>query len=128
MAVALLAVSLGGIGAIIIAVGLFIVCCFLSLALLNLFRVLDSTKLLIDGVKDETVPLLSEVKTTVAGVNKELDRADGMVESAGHIIQSVERLTAVIEKTVSSPLVKLVAFSAGAAKAAKKFAGKDSKD
>ena len=125
MAVALLAVSLGGIGAIIIAVALFIVSMFLSVVLLNLFRVLDSTRQLIDGVKDETVPLLHEVKGTVAGVNKELDRADGIVESTGNIIHSVERLTAVIEKTVSSPLVKLVAFSAGASKAAKKFVKKD---
>ena len=125
VAVALLAVSLGGIGAIIIAVGLFIVCLFLSAALLNLFRVLESTKEMIDGVKEETVPLLSEVKTTVEGVNKELDRADGIVESTGNIIHSVERLTAVIETTVSSPLMKLVAFSAGASKAAKNFIGKD---
>ena len=50
-------------------------------------------------------------------------RADGIVESTGNIIRSVERLTTVIEKTVSSPLVKLVAFSAGATKAAKKFVG-----
>ena len=124
MAVALLAVSLGGIGAIIIAVSLFIVCLFLSLALLNLSRVLESTEEMIDGVRGETVPLLSEVKTTVANVNRELDRADGIVESTGNIVHSVERLTAVIEKTVSSPLVKLIAFSAGASKAAKKFVGK----
>lgn len=125
MAVALLAVSAGGVAAIIAAVGLFIVCLFLSLALLNAGRVLDSTKTTIDGVRDETVPLLAEVRTTVENVNRELDRADGIVESTGNIVQSVERLTAVIEKTVSSPLVKLVAFSAGAAKAAKKFTGKE---
>lgn len=123
MAVALLAVSAGGVAAIIIAVGLFIVCLFLSLALLNAGRVLDSTKTTIDGVRDETVPLLAEVRTTVTNVNRELDRADGIVESTANIVQSVERLTTVVEKTVSSPLVKLVAFSAGAAKAAKKFTG-----
>ncbi|MCJ7832017.1 MAG: DUF948 domain-containing protein [Actinobacteria bacterium] len=125
MTLALLAVSAGGVAAIVIAVGLFIVCLFLSAVLLNSFRVLESTKTTIDGVRDETVPLLAEVRTTVTNVNKELDRADGIVESTGNIIQSVERLTAVVEKTVSSPLVKLVAFSAGAAKAAKKFTGQE---
>lgn len=118
-----LAVSLGGVAAIIIAVGLFIVCLFLSATLLNVFRVLESTKGLIDGVKDETVPLLGEVKTTVASVNKELDRADGIVESAAKITKSVERLTGVVEKTVSSPLIKIVALSAGASKAFKKMFG-----
>lgn len=122
---AVVAVSLGGIAAIIIAVALFIACVFLSVALLGAFRVEESAKEMIDGLRGEVVPLLGEVKTTVQSVNKELDRADGIVESAGNIVKSAERLTEVVEKTVSSPLVKVAAFSAGAAKAAKKFVGKD---
>jgi len=125
VALAVLGISAGGVASIIIAIGLFIVCLFLSATLLNLFRVLESTKGLIDGVAEETVPLLGEVKTTVSSVNKELDRADGIVESAANITRSVERLTEVVEKTVSSPLIKVAAVSAGAAKAVKNlFSGK----
>jgi uncharacterized protein YoxC len=111
------------IGLIIIAVGFFLVCVFACYALLNSARVLESTKEMIDGVKDETVPLLGEVKTTVTSVNKELERADGIMESTGNIVKSAERLTDVVEKTVSSPLIKLVTFGAGAAKAMQKFVG-----
>ncbi len=119
-----LAVSLGGIAAIIIAVSAFVAAVFLAYVFLNTSRVLESTKTLIDGIRDETVPLLGEVKTTVQSVNKELDRADGLLESAGNIAKTAERLTSTVEKAVSSPLTKVIAFSAGAAKAAKKFAGK----
>jgi uncharacterized protein YoxC len=111
------------VGLIIFAVGFFLVCVFLCYALLNSARVLESTKEMIDGVKDETVPLLGEVNTTVKSVNKELERADGIMESTGNIVKSAERLTDVVEKTVSSPLIKLVTFGAGAAKAMQKFVG-----
>lgn len=121
----MLANTAGDAAVIIAAVGFFLVCVFLCYALLNTARVLESSKEMIDGVKDETVPLLGEVKTTVTSVNKELERADGIMESTGNIVKSAERLTDVVEKTVSSPLIKLVTFGAGAAKAMKKFVGSD---
>ncbi len=96
---------------------------FMSLVLVNIFRVLESTKMLIDGIRTETVPLLGEVKVTVQGVNRELDRVDGLLASAGNITKSVERLSSVVENTVSSPLIKVAAFSAGAARAMKRFRG-----
>jgi uncharacterized protein YoxC len=96
---------------------------FMSLVLVNIFRVLESTKMLIDGIRTETVPLLGEVKITVQGVNRELDRVDGLLASAGNITKSVERLSSVVENTVSSPLIKVAAFGAGAARAMKRFRG-----
>jgi len=96
---------------------------FMSLVLVNIFRVLESTKMLIDGIRTETVPLLGEVKITVQGVNRELERVDGLLASAGNITKSVERLSSVVENTVSSPLIKVAAFGAGAARAMKRFRG-----
>jgi uncharacterized protein YoxC len=96
---------------------------FISLVLVNLFRVLESTKGLIDGIRQETVPLLSEVRTSVVKVNRELDHADGIMASAGNITRSVERLSSVVEKTVSSPLIKAAAFGAGASRMLKRFRG-----
>jgi uncharacterized protein YoxC len=94
---------------------------FLSLMLVNVFRVLESTKMMIDDLRKETVPLLHEVTGTVSGVNKELDRVDGMVESAGNIVKSVERISGVVEQTISSPLIKVAAFGAGLGRASRKF-------
>lgn len=117
----LAAISLGGVAAIILAAfwGLLVV--FLALVLVNVFRLLESTKMLIDGIRQETVPLLGEVRTTVSNVNRELDRADGLLESAGNIAKSAERLSGVVEKAVSSPLIKLMAIGAGASRAARRL-------
>jgi uncharacterized protein YoxC len=121
--VSVLALTGGDVALIILAAFWGVLVLFLSLMLLTLFRVLESTKTLIDGIRDETVPLLGEVKTTVSGVNKELDRVDGIMESAGKIAKSAERISSVVEQTVSSPLIKVVAFAAGASRALKRFRG-----
>ena len=55
---------------------------FLFVVLLNTFRVLESTKMTIDAMREETVPLLREVKTSVEKTNREIDRVDGMLDTS----------------------------------------------
>lgn len=114
-------VSLGGIAAIVLAVFWAVLVLFVGLVMVNVFRMLESTKMLIDGIRQETVPLLSEVKTTVTNVNREMERVDGIMDSAGNIVKSVERLSAVVEHTVSSPLIKVAAAGAGLSRAVSRF-------
>lgn len=117
----MVAYSWGGLAGLIAAIAWAALTLFIIFVMLQVFRMLESTKMLIDGIRQETVPLLSELTTTVRGVNKELDRVDGLLESAGKIAQNAERLSSVVEQTVSSPLIKLVAFGAGAARAVRRF-------
>ena len=117
----MLAISWGGIAGLVAAVAWAVLVLALFVVMLNLFRLLESTKMLVDGIRQETLPLLSEVTTTVTSVNKELDRLDGMVESAGNIVKNAERVSAVVEQAVSSPLIKLAAFGAGASRAVRRL-------
>ena len=96
----------------------------LLVVLLNTFRVLESTKMLIDGIREETVPLLTEVKGSVERTNRELDRVDGMLVSAGAIVGRVEKISGLIEQAASGPLVKIISLGAGVSKAAARFRGK----
>jgi hypothetical protein len=93
----------------------------LCLVLVNTFNVLTSTKMLIDGIREETVPLLSEVRDSVAKTNRELDRVDGMLESAGSIVARVEKISGLVEQAASGPLVRIIAIGAGLSKAASRF-------
>src|ERR671936_1592828 len=95
--------SAGDISLIVLAAFWGLLVLFLALVLLTMFRVLESTKMLIDGIRTETVPLLGEVKTTVQGVNKELDRVDTIMDSAGKMTKSVERITAGVGASPSEP-------------------------
>ena len=96
---------------------------FLCVVLLNTFRVLEATKMLIDGIRQETVPLLTEVRNSVVKTNRELDRVDGMLESASAIVGRVEKISRLVEQAVSSPLVKLIGVGAGLRSAATRFRG-----
>jgi uncharacterized protein YoxC len=113
--------SAGGVAALVAAIAWAALVVFMMWQFTGLFRVLEATRMAIDDLRKETVPLLREVTTTVSSVNKELERADGMVESAGNIIKSAERISTVVEHAVSSPLIKVAAFGAGASRAVRRL-------
>lgn len=113
--------DVGATAAIIAAVAWAVLVIILVVVMANVFRLLESVKLLVDGIRQETVPLLGEVTTTVSSVNKELERVDGMVESAGHIVKSAERISSLVEHAVSSPLIKVIGFGAGAQRAVRRL-------
>ena len=119
----MLALTGGDIALIILAAFWGVLVISLGVVLWVTSTVLQSTKTLVDGIRDETVPLLSEVKITVTSVNKELDRVDTIMESAGKIAGSAQRITAVVEQTVNTPLIKVAAFAAGARRAFKRLRG-----
>jgi uncharacterized protein YoxC len=94
---------------------------FLCIVLINTFRVLESTKLIIDAMREETVPLLREVKGSVERTNRELDRVDGMLVAADEIVGRVRRISGLVEQAVSAPLVKIISVGAGLRKATGRF-------
>src|SRR4029450_6067489 len=86
---------------------------FLCFVLRDTSRVLESTKLTIDAMREETVPLLREVKSSIERTNREIDRIDVVLESAGAIVGRVERFSGLVEEAATSPLVKLMSLGAG---------------
>lgn len=123
----LVAATAGDVALIVLAAFWAVLVFFLCVVLLNTFRTLESTKMLIDGIREETVPLLSEVRNSVVKTNRELDRVDGMLASAATIVGRVERVSGLVEKAASGPLVKVISFGAGLSKAASRFRGRGDK-
>ena len=92
-----------------------------SILVLNLFRVVSSLKELVDGVTKETVPLIHDVDGTVKGVNQEIERVDSIMASAQSVAKNAETIAETVKMAVTNPLVKALAFIAGARRGAKKF-------
>ena len=113
----------GDLALILISVGFLAIAGFLCVVLLNTFRVLESTKMTIDAFRQETVPLLREVKTSLEKTNRELDRVDTMLTSATEIVSRAEKLTGLVQEVASSPLVKVISFGAGLRKGVGKARG-----
>lgn len=113
----------GDLALILISVGFLAIAGFLCVVLLNTFRVLESTKMTIDAFRQETVPLLREVKTSLEKTNRELDRVDTMLTSATEIVSRAEKLTGLVQEAAASPLVKVISFGAGLRKGVGKARG-----
>lgn len=116
-----IAVGAGDVAVLIFAAFFGVIAVVLALLLGNLFRVVSSLKEMVEGVKDETVPLIGEVGNTVKGVNHEIERLDGIAAGVQGIVESVEQITKTVQVTVTNPLVKALAFLAGVRRASNKM-------
>jgi uncharacterized protein YoxC len=117
----LLAMTGGDTALVILALFWGLLVIGLCVVLLNTFNVLTSTKITIDTFREETVPLLREVVGTVERTNRELDRIDGVIVSAGVIVSRVEKLSGLVEQFASSPLMKLISLASGLRKGASRM-------
>jgi uncharacterized protein YoxC len=107
----------GQVAGLIFAVFWAILVCFLAYVLIKLGQVIGDSSKLVTGVTDETIPLLSEVTSSVTHLNAELDRVDVIATNVEEITGNARALTAVFSATVGSPMIKVAAFSYGVRKA-----------
>jgi uncharacterized protein YoxC len=113
-------VSAGEWAGLIAALALVLLVLLLAIPLLKLGRVLDEATLTIRQTREQTQPILSQATTTVAHVNSNLERVDGITGNAANVSENVAALTSVVAATLGSPLIKVAAFSYGVRSAAKK--------
>jgi uncharacterized protein YoxC len=113
-------VSVGEIAGLIAACALVLLVILVAFPLLKLGRALDETTLTIRQAREQSAPILAQATTTVAHVNSNLARVDGIADNAQTVSTNVAALTSVVAATVGSPLIKVAAFSYGVRSAAKK--------
>jgi uncharacterized protein YoxC len=116
--------SAGEWAAIIAAVAWAVLVLVLVLLSAALNKILSETRSLVEGIRQETVPLLGEVRTSVITMNKNLEHSDDLLVSAGNITRTVERISGLIDQFVSTPLIKVISVSYGFQRATRRFRGK----
>lgn len=80
-------------------------------------RAVDSVIGAVETVTDETVPILRGLDETVSGVNVEIARVDTIVAGVQSITATTDQLVGVVHATVSNPVIKAAALSAGVSRA-----------
>jgi uncharacterized protein YoxC len=113
-------VSVGEIAGLVAACALALLVLLLAVPLLKLGRTLDETTLTIRQAREQTRPILDQASTTVAHVNTNLEKVDGITDNAANVSSNVAALSSVVAATLGSPLIKVAAFSYGVRSAAKK--------
>jgi uncharacterized protein YoxC len=105
--------SVGEVAGLIAAIAFVLLVGAMAVPLLKLGGVLDETRSMIKGVSDETVPLLSEVTTTVTTTNAQLVRVDAITSNVQAATTNVSAMTALFAATLGGPVVKVAAFTYG---------------
>ena len=108
----------GEIAGLIAAFAFVLLVGVLAIPLIKLGGVFDETRHMIKGVSEETVPLLSEVTTTVTTTNAQLVRVDAITSNVQSATTNVSALTSLLAATLGSPVVKVAAFTYGVRSAA----------
>lgn len=99
----------------IVAVGaLLVVLARLVAALRELRRTLDS-------VTDQLLPLVDDLGTSLVDANEELARIDHLLGSAESISATVDATSKLAYRALSAPVIKTVAMTSGASRAAKRM-------
>jgi uncharacterized protein YoxC len=105
--------SVGDVAGLIAALAFVLLVGVLAYPLVKLGKVLDETRLTVRGLSDGTLPLLTEVTTTVSTTNAQLVKVDTITTNVAHVSTNVSALTSLFAATLGSPVVKVAAFSYG---------------
>jgi uncharacterized protein YoxC len=109
----------GQIAALIAAGAFVVLVLLLAVPLLKLSRTLDEATVAIRKAHEGSAPLLDNAQTTLAQVNTQLERVDGITSSARTVSTNLSVLTSLFTATLGGPLVRAAAFSYGVNKAIK---------
>ena len=106
-------VSLGDIAGVIAALAFAYLVLRLGSVVGKAGKVLDEARIGVQGVSEQTVPLLSQVTDTVAATNEQMVRVDTITTNVSSMTTNVNALTALFAATLGSPVVKVAAFTYG---------------
>ncbi|WP_213454280.1 DUF948 domain-containing protein [Rhizomonospora bruguierae] len=123
----------GGQIAALIAAGAFVMLVLLlAVPILRLRHTVDAATRAINDLNDRSEPLLgqvtesvvnvntalTQVHTTLDGVNLQLAKVDTVTGHAAHVSANVANLATIVTAAATNPLVKVAAFTYGVRKAA----------
>jgi predicted RNA-binding Zn ribbon-like protein len=93
--------------------------------LLRMLRALGELRAEVTSLRDETRPLLAELRASVDTARDDLDRFDRVLGSAEAISSQVEGVSRVAKLALSTPIIKTVALASGTGRAARRLRGRD---
>lgn len=105
--------SAGDVAGLIAALAFVLLIGLLAYPIIKVGRLVEDLRHTVQGVSEQTIPLLSEVTTTVSTTNAQLVRVDAITSNLQQVTTNVSALTSLFAATLGSPLVKVAAFSYG---------------
>jgi uncharacterized protein YoxC len=101
---------------------------WVAMALAELRRTMELAQRTLRELDERVPPLLEKADATLDSLQREVARADVIVESIQDVTQRVTSTADVAMQVLSSPLVKLAGLSAGMRKAVSSFTHSEEKE
>ncbi|OYN86530.1 DUF948 domain-containing protein [Parenemella sanctibonifatiensis] len=112
--------TIGDIAALIAAIAAVAFVAFIAVPLIKLGGVLSELRLSVREVSHHTLPILTELRSTVANTNTELEKVAVLTQDAATVTthatvvsENAAQLATLFSATLGGPLVKVAAFSYG---------------
>jgi uncharacterized protein YoxC len=109
------------LAAVVVTIASVVAAVVLIFGLVALNRTLKQLRAAIDELRDETGPVIADLRETVYAANYELNRVDDLLGTAESIGGTVDSATKVAHLAFSTPVIKSLALASGTGRAAKSF-------
>jgi hypothetical protein len=107
--------------AILVTIVSTVVVMFLLGVVWYLARTMRVLRAAADDLRRESIGLMTEMRVAMGTANRELERADGLLDTAESISNTVDSASRLAYLTLSRPAVKVLAFGTGTRKAARRL-------
>ena len=109
--------SAGEVAAVVAAVSLAILVVGVLLTMGAMLRTMAELRRTVEEFRHSAVPLLTDVRTVVRHTSTELVKVDNILDRADSIAGTVDSASRLSYRAFSTPLIKIMAFSTGTARA-----------
>lgn len=109
------------LAAVIVAISSVLALGVIAVAFWSILQTLRRVTTVVEQMRDQASPLMSGLEATIDKADSELDRVDGILDTAEEISGTVASASRLIYLAFSNPLVKGLAFLSGLARGWRKL-------
>ncbi len=91
--------------------------------LVSLRSTLASLRVSLEALQTETLPMVEELREAVSSTTGHVERVDRLITAAESVEAHVDAASRLAYRTISSPVVKTVAFGSGVKRATQRLRG-----
>ncbi len=109
------------LAAIVVTILSLVMVAVLVVAVQSMVRTLRELRLTVDELRGSTLPMVADLRTTVAKAGSDLERVDGIIDRAERITTTVDNASRLTYKAMAPPLIKTISLLAGAGRATRRL-------
>lgn len=109
------------LAAVIVAVVCLATVAVLTVAVVSLVRTMREMRGVVDELRHRALPMVDDLRDTVAKADEELHRVDGVIGRAEKISATVDHASRLTHRAFAPPLIKGISLVSGAGQASRRL-------